>query len=261
MSGKVKYSVFVAFSRLWLADDFLRMFDALDIPKDVTEVCFYNDTEDQALYDKLHSWMNNNHGKWVAVKLFTSNAPRVREYDVPERRDRIVTMKKNSVQMIGDSEYVFCLEDDTFVEPDTFKRLLGLIEDKPGVGVVSGVEVGRWNIPVYGVWKIDPLDKPTKVSTMPHKDSGIQEVDGLGWYCYITPTKLYKEADYHYEAECIGPDVAFTLDLRRRGYKALADWSIKCKHVSRHGILEPNSEVKVAEWGIENGLLKLQKIV
>jgi hypothetical protein len=163
------------------------------------------------------------------------------------RRNRIVEMKRNSINIIGNSEYVFGLEDDALVPTDAFSRLLGHIDNKSSVGIASGVQMGRWRTQMVGVWKIEPVIEPRIVRTVPF--NGGDEADGVGWYCYVTRTNLYKRANYRYEAECLGPDVCYAWDLRKQGYKVAIDWSVICPHVTQYGIFIPREDnTETIEW-------------
>ena len=140
-------------------------------------------------------------------------------------------------------------------------KSFGCLPTDPRIVQELNSDPGRARDASYGAWNIDPLEEPERISTISHRELGTQEVDGLGWYCYITHTKLYKEANYHYEGTCLGPDVCYTLDLRRQGYKALLDWGVPCTHRARHGDLKPSKDVKVTHWIKERGEWVIDSII
>lgn len=252
------YTVFVPFTRLWLVDEWLKHFETLQLPKQSTELVFYNDTDIQELRDKLYLWLDLHADDFNGAVLYSSMNPLLPELGdgdlTRQRRDRIVAMKKDGCQYIGDSVYTFCLEDDTFAPPNAFVGLLNIVASDNEVALASGIEMGRWAIPIIGAWKVHPLEDPQVVSTVPYKEWGTQEVDGCGWYCLITYTSLYKRANYRYEAECLGPDVMYALDLRRNGYKVIADWTIVCEHRDTYGSFIPTLDnTKSAKWNKVNG--------
>ena len=246
-------SIVIPFTREWVVDDFLAMFEKIDFGlKTAIELIFYNDSDNIKLQEKLLKWITVNGDAFGAHKIYMSGNPLLPEagdgHNVTMRRERIVEMKRNTAKLVGNSFFVFCLEDDTFVAPDTYKKLLRHIQ-KPNVGLASGVELGRWAYSVIGAWSITPLEDPETVETIPYCKSGIQEVSATGWYCYITKTNLYKKAEYRFEAECFGPDVCYGWDVSRSGREVLVDWSIVCEHRQVNGdSLYPNSRALVVSY-------------
>lgn len=249
------YSLFIPFTREWMVEDFLNSLDGMKVPLSETEFVFYNDTDNRSLQWILTDYLNEKLPYINGAKVYMSGNRAPTEIDVNIRRERIVAMKNKSKDLIADSKFVFCLEDDTFVsDPDALSKLITQISSDETIGFVSGVERGRWGFGIIGAWKMDDYTNPSWVSTLPYKETGIEEVDGAGWYFYVTRTPLYKQADYRFEAECLGPDVCYVMDVRRQGYRCLVDWSIPCGH--RHGsiTLYPAHDCIVVEWAkTDNG--------
>lgn len=248
-SGKPKYSIFVPFTRGWFVDDFLLNFQRMVVTWENAEVVFINDSANLELQEKLLAWLQKYKDNVDGAKLYTTNMPALGEHDlVSMRRERIVRIKQLSTELIGDSLYTFCLEDDTIAPLDALARLENAMQSDERVGLASGIQVGRWADPIIGAWQIEPLHEPTTVRTVPYRGMGWQPVDGTGWYCYLTRTELYKAADYRFEADCLGPDVCYGWDLRRQGYKVLVDWEVPCAHVTQSGSIYPDKDVRVCTW-------------
>ena len=252
---KPKYTLFVPFTRLWFVDRFLIQLNQINLPSQDFELVFYNDSDNKELRNTLRQWLVDNCSKYNGAILYTTQNHPLGENDVQEkRRTRIVEMKQKSIRLINDTEYVFSLEDDTAIPLDTFSRLLDTMKDNDNVGVVSGVQQGRHVAKVVGVWRIDPVQDPRVIKTSEFKSPQIEQVEGVGWYCYLTPTELYKNASYRFEAECLGPDVCYSWDLTKAGYKVLVDWSLICPHVTQYGTFIPDKDnVQVVEWQKQEG--------
>lgn len=255
-----KYSLFVPFTRLWAVDRFLLNLTYLEMDWKRTEVIFYNDTRDYELQQRLEDWGNKFKPIVAGAYVYMSEQPALGEHDlIGTRRNRILKMKQQSTELIGNSQYVFCLEDDTICPPDAFTRLQKPFQDK-NTGLVSGVQVGRWKYRIIGAWDITPLHNPTTVQTVPYGGTGLQAVSGTGWYCYLTQTELYKSADYRSEAECLGLDVCYGLDLARQGRGVYIDWNVPCAHITQSETLFPDSTTTMATWvKAENGWISVQK--
>lgn len=157
---------------------------------------------------------------------------KVRQYDIGGRRKRIATLHNYAREHIN-TEYVFGVEDDTIV-PSNALELLGeqMID---GVGMVEGVEMGRWGVPYIGAWLVDNIDEPTKIVSMP-QSSGVVDIDAGGFYCFITRAEYYKAHDFKpFDNNGLGPDVDFSLGLRRQGLKVLAHFDVECIHKNADG--------------------------
>ena len=243
------FSVFIPFTRLWVVERFLLSLEAMELDKPNTELIFYNDTRDEALQKALEEWLQTFGQDFNGAGLYQSGKQLPNEFDVAYRRERICAMKENSKTLLSDSSYVFCLEDDTIAPPNSFKKLLKLISSDNNLAVVSGVEVGRWAIPTIGAGELDSLEDPQRYATVPYRASGVQNVDTCGWYCYMTPTALYKAAHYRQASEVLGPCETYTWDQRRAGYEALIDWELPCEHILEDGTsLIPNENNDTVIW-------------
>lgn len=256
---KPTFSLFIPFTRDWIIDAFLENLDTLLIPLSETELVFYNDTDDTNIQHRLRQYIENSN--FLSGKLYMSGNKAPTETNATIRRERIVAMKNKSRELISDSDYTIGLEDDTFpIDPSSIRKLIDHIDGQENVGFVSGVERGRWGFSIIGAWEMDNVDDPTHVSTLPYRNNGVRPVDGAGWFCYITPTNLYKNANYRFEADCLGPDVCYVMDLRRQKYECLIDWTIVCAHRTRTANLLPDEECAVASWKKIKGIWTIQKL-
>jgi len=152
---------------------------------------------------------------------------KVRQFDIGGRRRRIAALHNYAKEHIN-TEYVFGIEDDTIVPKNALETLGAQYID--GIGMIEGVEMGRWGVPYIGAWKVDSLDEPTEVTSLPMSE-GLVEIDAGGFYCFITKTEYYKQHTFKpFDGNGLGPDVDFSLELRRKGLKNYADFSIQCVH-------------------------------
>lgn len=241
-------SIFVPFTRLWIVDEFLQKLSELELPREKCELVFFNDTNNRALQDTLRYYLEQVKDQYNGCTVFCSQSEAPTETDAMVRRERILQMKRKSVDLIADSKFVFCLEDDTLpVNNNVFTDLYETAQ-KSSTGFVSAVERGRWGFGIIGGWRMDDVHEPTMVNTIPFRESGIEEIDGGGWYCYITPTHLYKSIKYRFGAECFGPDVCYVQDVRRAGYKAYINWNHPCEHHIQNSKLLPSRGCMVVYW-------------
>lgn len=245
---KPELSIVCFFSREYPIKKWLDCFSKLEVDRETTEVIFIVDYDVDEVYDPLFSWLMANQD-WNSVKLYNTGHKQVLGM-IADRRDRIVELQELSKTLIGDSKYVFGLEDDTLFEPNTLHTLLEdikLLGDD--CGFVQGVQVGRHRLKVVGAWLVDDLQDPKEIRTIDWIDNEeIQAIDGGGYYCFITPTLLYKNITRYWKHECFGPDMTYGLELRKLGYTCYIDKLLKTGHFTEQGILRADEYTVSAVW-------------
>lgn len=176
------------------------------------------------------------------------------ETKIAERRTRIKEMLEKAQKLIGDTDFVFMVEDDTEIQPNALQNLIenyrNLTNAGAPVGIISGVQVGRWGYRMIGGWRVDDINEPKHVATIPFNRSAILEkIDGSGLYCYLVPTALFKAHKWYWHDVCFSVDMTFGLELRRQGYQNYIDWTIVAGHVMDNGnVLVPNEKCQVVEF-------------
>lgn len=222
-----EYSLVCMFSRLWVLKKWFEEFSKLEIDKEKTELIFYTDSLEPDLY------------KFVTIeakKLTDFNGVRViwgrngeLTYRAKDSRIRICKIHEELKKYI-DGNKLIMIEDDTVVPPDGIIKLIRNFNMLENVAFVQGIEVGRRAYRNYGSWQ----EAGATVYTDPPR-TGLYEINGGGFYCFITNAKLYKEHNFlSYQKtiyEPFGPDFYFVNKLTKKGYKAFTNWSIKCRHL------------------------------
>lgn len=262
-------TVFCAFTR---PENVVRFFDDLastDLKAENTNLAFIIDIgEDQfgqhqgaKIYSRIMDEMNRTHyRKFVIARNYDHE---VAPGSIIERRKRIAFVHNQSKEMITalDGEFVLGLEDDTIFTNLCVERLYRPFLEQVSVGLVSAYQAGRWHNKIIGIWGFDNVDDPTQCWTeLPDKDYA--ECDGTGFYCYLTPTKLYTAYDYVTEvADPYGPDVRYGLWLRQQRYKCIVDWSQPCGHKDGDRIITPNDNLYVEHFtkGAPNWIRRRQE--
>jgi glycosyltransferase involved in cell wall biosynthesis len=154
-------------------------------------------------------------------------------FSIPERREHIANIHNQARDLIGDADWVFSVEDDGLLPPNALQRLVSAIS--PDIGMVTGVELGRWGVPYVGAWRVDDIYNPTRVTSMANKTrtDEREEIDGCGLYCGLIRANLYKS--HYFDAHNgLGPDVNLGLYLRQQGYKNYIDWGIPVTHLTNN---------------------------
>ena len=155
---------------------------------------------------------------------------------IPERRWHIVAIHNQIRELLGDCDWVFSVEDDGILPEDALERLIADITspqiDNSKVGMITGVELGRWGVPYVGAWKVDEISQPKKMTSMENMtaDPFLEEIDACGLYCALIRADLYKEHKFD-TSNGLGPDVKLGLFMRQKGYNNYIDWHIPLTHL------------------------------
>jgi glycosyltransferase involved in cell wall biosynthesis len=161
-------------------------------------------------------------------------------FSIHERRWHIVRIHNQARELIGDADWIFSIEDDGILPPNALERLVNVVKEKEDVGMVTGVELGRWGVPYVGAWRVDDVANPRKVASLESHASEtpfIEELDGCGLYCALIRADKYKEHTFD-TRNGLGPDVNLGLYLRQQGFKNYIDWGIHVTHLTNHGGVE-----------------------
>ena len=133
------------------------------------------------------------------------------ERGINARRKRIADnhQKLKDVAEAYKPDLIWQLEGDCILPEDCLERLLETyrILKKDNFGYVSAIQVGRHGIYAIGAWHIgeDEFESVDKNLT------GIQEVDATGFYCLLSPYKVWREGTASWDGERWGPDVNWGL--------------------------------------------------
>lgn len=189
--------------------------------------------------------------KGYDAKVYSFNRPGASDINISARRARISEVFNKARTMIPqDADMVFCVEDDTELRPDYLEKLLAVYKTmslKDNVGVVSGVQPGRWGFKMIGAWKADDIDEPTILQTVPYQKDGLVDyIDAAGLYCFVTSRENFCNTEFYYNS--FGPDVNFGLELRRKGLKNFIDWTVNAGHVTPSRTLYVDQECVVVKY-------------
>lgn len=154
--------------------------------------------------------------------------------NISDRRRNISNNHNQFKGLIGDCDWVFSVEDDSIIPNDALEKLLATARSRQNVGMVTGVELGRWGAPYVGAWSVDDPMNVKKIQSLPNKTKenvGVEEIDACGLYCALIRADKYKENNFH-AYNGLGPDVNLGIFLRKNGFKNYIDWSIHVTHLT-----------------------------
>jgi hypothetical protein len=261
----MKTLIILPLTRRWALEMQAKQLAALDFSMVDAELLVFIDNTD--IKEAVVANMMEKYEMTIPYHIRSSNRPAPHEVRINYRRDRIrdmLTMVQEEVRKMPQFEMMFMVEDDTKIAPDTLTKLMvdyqQLTEQNVKVGFIEGVQVGRHGIRMIGAWRTDDLENPTLMTTIPYNPSSLfSKIDGGGLYCFITPMELFLQHTFYWHDECFSVDVTYGLELRKKGYTNIIDWSVIAGHADHMGnVLIPNSNCSVAEYRKEGEQWKLQ---
>lgn len=162
--------------------------------------------------------------------------------DIFDRRRNIANIHNQFKEVIGETDWIFSIEDDGILPPDALERLIDTVENVENVGLVTGVELGRWGLPYVGAWIADDVNDMKTIETVANNYGLelIQPIDASGLYCALIRASYYKKHTF-FANNGLGPDVNLGIYLKQQGFDNYIDWSIPVTHL---GVLE-GEEVEI----------------
>lgn len=155
---------------------------------------------------------------------------------IPQRRERISNNHNQLRGLIDDNvDWIFSIEDDGILPENALSWLVNDIQNYPAIGMVTGVELGRWGVPYVGAWRVDDIMDAKKITSMESQvgSSKVEEIDACGLYCSLIRADLYKQHTFS-SGNGLGPDVNFALELRQLGFKNYIDWFVPVTHLTNY---------------------------
>lgn len=180
----------------------------------------------------------------VICAVSTNLAP---AHTIPDRRRHIANIHNQFKDLIDETDWIFSIEDDGVLPSDALDRLVKASKTQDNVGMVTGVELGRWGVPYVGAWTVDNIEEVKYITSVENRVSvlptTIDEVDACGLYCALIKADQYKEHTF-FNNNGLGPDVNLGLFLRKRGLKNYIDWGIPVTHLT----FMDNKEVEITPF-------------
>lgn len=165
----------------------------------------------------------------------TNRKPAISIY---ERRWHIANIHNQLRGIIGETDYIFSVEDDGILPTNALERLVGS-KELVGLGMITGVELGRWGVPYVGAWRVDDVFDPRRIISMENhagEDTGTS-IDACGLYCALVKADLYKSHEFT-ASNGLGPDVNLGLHIRQAGFSNYIDWGIMVTHLTNRAGFE-----------------------
>lgn len=181
-----------------------------------------------------------------------------------ERRKRIAYNHQFLVEAVNELNpvYIWQIEQDSELPVDCLERLLEdhkkLDNGKDKIGYISGVEVGRHGLYCLGAWK---NIKEDSFESLDYRSKGLQEVDGTGFYCLLAKKNVWLSGHTSWDGEPYGPDVVYSLSLKKQGYKIYCDMDIQIGHKTKRGTIKvTDMSTCNAQFFIKDGEWKYKQL-
>jgi len=190
-------------------------------------------------------------GKTNIRVVYTNQAP-PSTFNIGQRRQRIMRIMLRMRDLIK-TDYIYMLEDDTEAPINALAQLRADYNNLDSVGIVSGVQAGRWGVKMIGGWLADNPKDMKELESVKYSSYGIQDVSATGFYCFLTKTENLK---YGFKVNNFGPDINFGLELSRQGFINYIDWGIITKHITDTGVVEVDESCGQIKFRLINGVWK-----
>lgn len=238
-------TLYVPFSREWAIDTFFKSLDQVIMPRSHIDAFLLIDSKDRNMLSRVRQKAYLMGFRSCKFHL-TERDPLPEDSPILVRRQRIVDNWEIVQENVNDNEYFFGVEDDTLCPADSFVRLYSsfitandrVMRDATGlpeVVFIQGIQKYR-QANAVGAWRID--DEAGIAMTLPYSEGGLVEMDGGGFYCFLTKTKYIKNHTFKHSDPLFASDVDFVYSISTAQKKlALTSWDIKCGHLLKDGTM------------------------
>lgn len=230
----------VPLSREWRIKDLVKEINEIDFVNQKVDVLFVLDNS-QVKKSRVEQQVAFDNKDIVSHRVVLHRDGQPVEGNIFERRRRIAKVMNFAKKHIRkDCELTLVIEDDTVFKKEDFKKLYYdyRVLQKQGVdvGLVSGVQAGRWALKIVGAWIVDDVNNPTTLKSIKFTRKEIlKRVDATGMYFFLIDSKSLKM--HEFSGNDLAPDVGLGLDLRRRGKENVVDWTVSLGHLTRDKII------------------------
>lgn len=163
------------------------------------------------------------------------------------RRERIADIHNEVKQYINPCDSVFIIEDDTLFPTNALQQLNRTLNDSINVGIVTGIELGRWGYNHIGAWRLNDVYEPSTIQSIP-VENGVQKIDACGLYCCVMRFKTYMDHQFKPFEDILGPDFDLGVGVRKQGYQNYVDHDIKCSHLTKKGVIDFNRLIQIVTF-------------
>lgn len=198
---------------------------------------------------------------YIYNKLCVKSTNRRKADTIAERRWHIVNIHNQIRELVVDADWIFSVEDDGILTDDALEKLISTVSEKEDVGMVTGVELGRWGLPYVGAWRVDDIFNTRKITSLENRltdgsNVTLESIDGCGLYCALIRADLYKSHEFD-TRNGLGPDVNLGLYIRQNGFDNYINWEVPVTHLTEKKgqeiEIKADSESKIVDMTLLSG--------
>lgn len=251
---RVPFTFVSMFSRDYPVDRYFENIKAIDMPREKMHWLIFLDTMDENLIKKVKSKVAEQEPNFASARIFITAQKPIHSPEFEERVMRIArnmgVILTNIGQLHGGSDFIFMIEDDTFVKPDAFNKLWRHFQDNPNMVFAQGAEMGRWADPRLGAGTMTDPEAEVIVKRHPWpQETGIEKLSVGGWYCWIGRMSALHKIKFRCKPPIwTGPDEFMVYDLTKKGFECIMDWEVPCEHMNPDGTVLLPSQAKGYEF-------------
>jgi len=234
---KPEVTLFSPFSGRWSCIyHYFKSLSHLDKQNADVQLLFYDNSCDTDFGNLLKTYMQKHKNEFSHMNYIKDETPPMAGKILKE--EAVARIMNEALKFIS-TEFMFELEDDVVAPSNAFKKLLEHLSSRPQTAFVQGVTLSRWDklTPNAGVIrevvthpKNLELSKAYNVSSLPMKLTGLEPIGTVGFTCYAARTSRLREVGFRTDSNGNGPDVLLGMDLNKKNWDVLIDWSVRCGH-------------------------------
>lgn len=245
------FTLILCFSRLWCFVKFFEHFERMRVDIKNCNLLIIDNSNDRTLRNVLYERAKEYANVFRSVRLYKT----WRLYQRPLLTAKVISWKDSQngpilgmhldALRLCKTERFVMIEDDTLCPPDAVTRLLDVLDNTEGCGMVTAIQAMRQSAaymvtyPAVYYVKKEGGKIVESVALSPYL-RGLHKVDGSGWYCFASYRKLFLRATRELmkvddRARNHAVDVLHVSIIRDLGYDVLADFDTWTGHYMMDG--------------------------
>lgn len=235
--------------REFVLPHYLDHIDRLEYPKErISLLWVVNQSADRS-EDRLREFQHRRRQHYRSIEIMRyfghRRVPpdrRVTATRIRHTYSHLADVRNQIVDRLGDHDYLFSVDSDILVQPDSLSRLMEHRKD-----VVSSLIYNGYIVSPHEPWRysnairirqdgsLEPIAN-WYVKNAPNLTSKLCEVDVTGACCLIHRSVL--EAGVRYRFDRQGEDIPWCKDAKSRGFSLWCDFGVYSRHIMEPSMLD-----------------------
>lgn len=153
-----------------------------------------------------------------------------------KKKNIFETYRVIKANILDDTDFVWIIEDDQLIPPDTLPKMIEVFRQYPNAWVVAAVSY-HWHEPTKrafrNFWELKPIfEEKMRLEPMPYKGQKIEKIGATGTGCILVKKEAIKNWEIEKYEPQIGVDIDFFKYVAVQNKDAYGRWDLISPHMT-----------------------------